>query len=113
MTYNEEMYAKDLIKEVRELRKVYEKSEENKQKPVAMINIPLDDYDALRDEIEELKRNNEALKEREGAIELLLSKLDIPFEELEIITDDIFVAKDDSPVDFTTNYMIKFAARRR
>ena len=112
MTYNEEMYAKDLIKEVRELRKACGNGESDPETR-DRVDISLKKYEEMKAEIEELKRNNEALKEREGAIGLLLSKLDIPFEELDINYNDVFVSESDNIMDLSTTYVIKFTARRR
>ena len=112
MTYNEEIVAKDLIKEIRELRKACGNGESDPETR-DRVNISLKKYEEMKAEIAELKRKNEALKEREGAIGLLISKLDIPFEELEINYNDVYVMKDENFMDLSTNYVIKFTARRR
>ena len=113
MTYGEEVVAKDLVKEVRALRKAYENGGADPETR-DRVDISLKKYEEMMSEIAELKRNNEALKERAGTIEMLLSKLDIPFEELEIVPESVWSEKSEDMLSFDiSKYVIRFDARRR
>lgn len=84
MSYFDEMVAKDLIKEVRELRKNYEKAAEKSQGVVATVNLSLHEYLEMYEERYRLYQEIESLKAARDAVGLLLSKIDIPIEELKI-----------------------------
>lgn len=112
MTYGEETLAKDLITEVRALRKACENRESDTEIQ-DRVNISLQRYEEMKAEIAELKRKNEELKERADTIELLLSKLDIPFESLKIDPESVMCEESVDITSFNkTRYVIVFNAEK-
>ena len=76
------------------------------------VDISLAKYEAMKAEIEDLKRKNEVANRREDCVKTLLSHLDIPFESLKIYSHTVHVEKSEDIIDGTTKYMIMFKTDR-
>lgn len=106
-----DVFMKDVVKELRNKRMNDEAALNREIAARDRVDISLEKYEKMRDEIDELKRKNEELKARDDVLGMLLSKLDIPFENLKIKPESIESYADIDMINYgQKNYMIRFKA---